>query len=114
MLLSGLEFGLFTDDTRTFDFVNDAFSIGDDPVAAEELNFRLALVGDCDVIAKNETRELGLRIVREILRFDFNLDALGCFVVHAVRIPRSGALGKFLALERSCCTPWIGRVFIGS
>ena len=54
MLLTRLQLGLFADHTIPFDFMDIAIAISDEPVASQQLNLIVALIGNGDVVGENK------------------------------------------------------------
>jgi hypothetical protein len=66
---------LFANDPGTMDFFGMAGAVDNGPVAIEELNGRLALVGNLDLIEKEPATGLWIAVFRRIMGANSNADA---------------------------------------
>jgi hypothetical protein len=78
--LARCEHRLFADHARALHFLDMAGRIFDDPMTAEELNGRLALVGDPDGVMEDPLPLERLRLFRRVARFDLDTNVVRhCF-----------------------------------
>jgi len=80
---------LLADDPGAFDFLRAARGVGDDPVAADELNGVVAFVRDAHRIVEEPLILKRLRTLRGVLRFNLDTDVVG----HGLRCRRALRLG---------------------
>ena len=76
--LAWLERWLFADDTGTMDFFGVASAVDDRPMSIEELDGRLALIGNVDRIEKEPATRLRIAVLRRIVGANSDADAGGC------------------------------------
>ena len=80
--LTGLQRRLFTDDTRSLDFLDMTFGVRNDPVAIEELCRLWAVILHGDLISEGEMFLLWAGLFRQIARLDADLDFCGGVIFH--------------------------------
>jgi len=73
--LSGLEGGLFAHDAGAVDFFGVARAVDDRPMAIEELDGRVALIGNADRVEKEPATGRWIAVLRRIVRANSNADA---------------------------------------
>lgn len=94
--MAGFKGGLLADDARADDFFDLAKSVGDHPVAAQELNLFAALIDDLHSVRKKIVRLHGIGLLAHVGGLHFDLYVMGGGFKH------SGAKMR----ELKACVKW--------